>query len=89
MITHRNAVWTIGSAKKVIILREGQDVEALTTWAREQGIGFSMPAELVGNDSVLAEIARGVEEVNKIVSSVEQVNGGRCWTTTSCRRPTS
>jgi long-chain acyl-CoA synthetase len=67
----------IGDRRPYLAALLTPDVEAMAAWARENGIGFSVPAELVANDIVLAEVRRGVEEVNKLVSSVEQV---KRWT---------
>jgi len=49
------------------------DPDVSQQWATEQGLADASPAVLAEDDSVKAEVARGVEEANTHLSRVEQI----------------
>jgi len=62
----------IGDRRKYISALLTLDAEAVARWARERDLEGD-PAELAGNEDLVAEIQRGVDRANEDLARVEQV----------------
>ncbi len=49
------------------------DPEAAGVWAKSHGMADTLPTELASNPDVVAEVQRGVDEINKQFAQVEQI----------------
>ena len=72
--------WSRSSAKRVRSVMVGRsstllvlDSEAAPVWAKAQGISFDSLADLASNSQVLAEVQRGVDEINEQFARVENI----------------
>ncbi len=63
----------IGDNRKFVSALLVLDPEYAPVWARDHGIAFSSLADLATNPEVIAEVQRGVDEVNKRFANVEQI----------------
>ena len=63
----------IGDGRKFVAALLVLDADIAPAWAAKEGISFSDLADLAANLQVVAEVRRGVDEVNQHFAQVEQI----------------
>src|SRR4029077_12425538 len=73
LVTLVGQACAIGDGRPFISALLVLDSDAAPVWAKAQGISFDSLAELASNPEVIAEVQRGVDEINEQFARVENI----------------